>query len=202
VTERRVLLSADGLCVERGGRELFRDLSFQLSPGDFVHLRGPNGAGKTTLLRILAGLSRFSYQGALHRPVPCLYLGHQSAVKSLLSARENLAWHPAGEDSGSVEQIDAALAAVGLYGYEDVPVARMSAGQQRRVNLARLFLSERPLWLLDEPLTAIDTDGSAALIDRLRQHARRGGAVLLTSHQALSDVEELRCIDLSEGGEP
>lgn len=191
-----MLLSASGLSIERGGRQLFRDLSLAVGEGDLVHLRGANGAGKTTLLRILAGLSRHGFEGRVERGAPCLYLGHQSAVKGLLTVRENLAWHPGGDDSGAQARIDAALAAVGLYGYEEVPAARLSAGQLRRVNLARLYLSERRLWLLDEPFTAIDVDGVASLAARLAAHAGAGGAVLLTSHQPVPTDYPVRVIDL------
>jgi heme exporter protein A len=93
------------------------------------------------LLRILAGLSRFGFDGEVSHREPCLFIGHHSAVKGLLTPRENLHWHPAGESFGDDAAIDAALAKVDLYGYEDVPSAQLSAGQQRRVNLARLYLS-------------------------------------------------------------
>jgi heme exporter protein A len=183
------LLSTRGLSAERGGRQLLQALDFDIYPGEIVHLRGANGAGKTTLLRILAGLSPHGFEGEVQRAAACLYLGHHSAVKGMLTPRENLAWHPSGEDFGSAREIDAALAAVGLLGYEEVPAARLSAGQQRRVNLARLYLSRRPLWLLDEPFTAIDVDGVDALSARLAEHAAAGGAVLLTSHQPVMAPE-------------
>ena len=136
------LLAVDSLGLERGGRELFRDLSFEVLPGHLLQIDGPNGAGKTSLIRILAGLSCFGFDGAVSRGSALLYLGHQPAVKALLSPRENLAWHVAGEGNYPDGQIEAALDKVGLCGYEDVPSHALSAGQHRRVNLARLFLSE------------------------------------------------------------
>ncbi|WOJ93980.1 cytochrome c biogenesis heme-transporting ATPase CcmA [Congregibacter variabilis] len=193
------ILEAIDLGIERGGRQLFSGFSFSLSPGDIVHLRGENGAGKTTLLRMLAGLSRYGFDGVVHRHSACLFLGHQSAVKGLLSPRENLHWHPSGESFSEDQAIDEALAQVGLYGYEDVPAAQLSAGQQRRVDLARLYLSQKPLWLLDEPFTAIDTKGMARLQQRFVEHAAAGGAVLLSSHQALDPSVNAQLLDLPTG---
>jgi heme exporter protein A len=191
------LLEARGLGIERSGRCLFSGLDLRLEPGDLVHLRGANGAGKTTLLRILASLSRFGFDGEVRLDRSPLFLGHHSAVKGSLSPRENLSWHPSGESYGDAAAIDAALAAVGLYGYEEVPAAQLSAGQQRRVDLARLYLSQRALWLLDEPFTAIDVQGVARLQERFLSHVTGGGAVLLTSHQALDVDYPVRVVDLS-----
>lgn len=192
-----LLLEAHRLGIERGGRELFRDLSLQVAAGDIVHLRGANGAGKTTLLRILAGLSRHGHDGTVKSSADALFLGHHSAVKGLLSPRENLQWHPSGEAFDDGAAIDAALDAVGLRGYEDVPAAQLSAGQQRRVDLARLYLSRRPLWVLDEPFTAIDVHGVARLQERFLRHVATRGAVLLTSHQALDVDHPVRMVDLA-----
>ncbi|MEM6774952.1 MAG: cytochrome c biogenesis heme-transporting ATPase CcmA [Pseudomonadota bacterium] len=191
------LLSARGLGIERAGRVLFSDLDLDLAAGEIVHLRGANGAGKTTLLRILAGLSRFGYEGAVTRRSEALFLGHHSGVKTLLTPRENLRWHPSGECFDDGEAIDRALEAVGLYGYEDTPAGQLSAGQQRRVDLARLYLSRRLLWLLDEPFTAIDVQGVAHLEERFARHVALGGAVLLTSHQSLDLDHALRVLDLA-----
>ena len=190
------LLEARSLGIERAGRELFRALDLTVRPGEIIHLRGANGAGKTTLLRILAGLSRFGFEGDVERVDDVLFLGHYSAVKSLLTPRENLSLHPSGERFADQEAIDAALEQVDLYGYEDVPAGQLSAGQQRRVNLARLYLSRHRLWLLDEPFTAIDVQGVARLQQRFLQHAGSGGAVLLTSHQALDLDYAVRMVDL------
>jgi heme exporter protein A len=194
-----VLLRARELGLERGGRQLFSGIELQLERGQLVQIEGANGAGKTSLLRILAGLSRYGFSGSVERFAPQLFLGHQSAVKGLLTPRENLAWHVAGEAGFSAEAIDAALAAVNLYGYEDVPSHALSAGQHRRVNLARLFLTRAPLWLLDEPFTAIDRAGVAALEARLLEHLQQGGGVLLTSHQPVAVAYPLLRLDLASG---
>jgi heme exporter protein A len=188
-----------GLCLERGGRELFRDLSFDVRPGHLVQVDGPNGAGKTSLLRILAGLSRYGFEGRVERHCPLLYLGHQSAVKALLTPRENLAWHVAGESVHANAEIEGALSRVGLCGYEDVPSHALSAGQHRRVNLARLYLSRSALWLLDEPFTAIDKGGVSELEKLLVEHVQRGGAVVMTSHQPLRVAYEVTMLSLTEG---
>ncbi|MCB1844827.1 MAG: heme ABC exporter ATP-binding protein CcmA, partial [Halioglobus sp.] len=153
----------------------------------------------TSLLRILAGLSRYGFEGAVTRACIPLYLSHDSAVKGLLTPRENLRWHVSGEGDYSASQIEAALSAVGLYGYEDLPSHTLSAGQHRRVNLARLHLSSSPLWLLDEPFTAIDKSGVSALERLMEQHVARGGAVVLTSHQALAVACPVRELALTAG---
>ena len=193
------LLAAHSISLERGGRELFQNLSFDVLPGHLLQIEGPNGAGKTSLIRILAGLSRYGFDGRVSRHVALLYLGHHPAVKGLLTPRENLAWHVAGESQYSDEQIEVALAKVGLYGYEDVPSHALSAGQHRRVNLARLYLSRCPLWLLDEPFTAIDKTGVLELEALLVRHVEAGGAVVMTSHQALQVSYEVRFLSLVEG---
>lgn len=194
------LLEAEDLGIERGGRTLFSALALRLEPGEIVHLGGENGAGKTTLLRILAGLTRYGFEGSCRRHAECLYLGHHAAVKVLLTCSENLLWHPSGLRVADTEAVASALEAVGLAGYEDVPAGQLSAGQQRRVNLARLFISDSPLWLLDEPFTAIDVNGVASLEARMRAHAQGGGAVLLTSHQPLSAALPVRLLHLERGG--
>ncbi len=204
------MFEALNLSCVRDERTLFSGLSFTLEPGEIVQIEGRNGAGKTSLMRILAGLSsadagEVRWQGVntrrqrdvFHQQL--LYLGHQPGVKSVLTAFENLAFYlsvnrPSGKaDADAIYQ---ALDNVGLLGYEDVTVAQMSAGQQRRVALARLWLSTAPLWILDEPLTAIDKQGVATLINLFEQHAEQGGMVLLTTHQDLQgvsrDVRKLR----------
>jgi len=193
------LLAARELSLERGGRELFRNLSFTVQAGQLLQVDGPNGAGKTSLLRILAGLSRYGYEGHISRHAPLLYLGHHSAVKGLLTPRENLAWHVSGEGVYNDRQIEQALAAVGLYGYEDVPSHALSAGQHRRVNLARLYLSRCPLWLLDEPFTAIDKGGVAELETLMVAHVQAGGAVVVTSHQTLQVGWRVQVLSLTRG---
>jgi heme exporter protein A len=194
------LLAANSLSLRRGGRELFADLSFDIERGQLWQVEGANGAGKTSLLRILCGLSRYGFAGSVQRLAPLLYLGHLSAVKSLLTPRENLAWHAGGDYSASDSAIEDALSRVGLYGYEDVPSHTLSAGQHRRVNLARLYLSQAPLWLLDEPFTAIDRGGVGELEALFDAHVQAGGAVVMTSHQALAVSAAVRTISLTPRG--
>ncbi|MFK8048048.1 MAG: cytochrome c biogenesis heme-transporting ATPase CcmA [Halioglobus sp.] len=192
-------LKVNDLSLERGDRELFNGLSFEVGAGQLIQLEGANGAGKTSLLRILAGLSRYGFDGTVEKSVGLMYLGHQAAVKGLLSPRENLAWHVDGEGERTNKQIEHALAQVGLYGYEDLPAHSLSAGQHRRVNLARLYLSGSPLWLLDEPFAAIDADGITALENLVVDHVNGGGAVILTSHQALSVEIPVHRLSLTGG---
>jgi len=192
-----LLLCAEGLGLERGGRLLFQNLGVRIAAGELVQIEGANGAGKTSLLRILAGLSRHGFEGRVTARAPLLYIGHQSGVKGLLSPRENLQWHVAGEGSPSAVEIERALDTVGLRGYEDVPAHTLSAGQHRRVNLARLYLQQAPLWLLDEPFTAIDRAGVERLQSRFAQHIGGGGAVVLTSHQRLDGALPVRTLSLA-----
>jgi heme exporter protein A len=193
------VLEVHSLSLERGGRQLFTDLSFAVLPGHLLQIEGSNGAGKTSLIRILSGLSRYGFEGSVTRHTPLLYLGHHAGVKALLTPRENLSWHVGGEGDYSNGQIEDALAKVGLYGYEDVPSHALSAGQHRRVNLARLYLSQSPLWVLDEPFTAIDKSGVLELETLLVEHVERGGAVVMTSHQTLQVKYEVRFLSLVEG---
>ncbi|WP_432453597.1 cytochrome c biogenesis heme-transporting ATPase CcmA [Agarivorans sp. QJM3NY_29] len=192
------MLEAIGLCCVREERVLFDNLSFTLNAGDILQVAGPNGAGKTSLLRLLAGLSRpeqgeIHWQGQSINQISdsfhqhCLYLGHHVGVKAELSAVENLQFYLglAGQ-SMSLGQLYDLLARVGLAGLEDEPTAHLSAGQQRRVGLARLWLVERQLWILDEPFTAIDKQGVTYLEAVLKRHAEAGGMILLTTHQTLN----------------
>lgn len=193
------LLSAVGLGCERDDRVLFSALDFSLEAGQLAWIEGPNGSGKTTLLKILSG--QFAeYQGQLYwqgeqldrhaRALrgDLLYLGHHSGVKAGLTALENLAWYQALAEysAPNAEQRRwQALETVGLRGFEDVTVERLSAGQQRRVALARLHLEPRLLWILDEPFTAIDAAGVKQLERWIAQHRDSGGAVMVTTHHPL-----------------
>jgi heme exporter protein A len=193
-----IRLTASDLCLQRGGRQLVENLSLDVAAGELVLVEGANGTGKTTLLRSLAGLSTIGMSGSIERQGKgLLFLGHKPGVKQLLTAVENLAWYC---DSQNLPRagIEPALHKVGLYGYEDVLCQHMSAGQQRRVNLARLYLSEAELWLLDEPFTAIDREGVKALTATILQRVQAGGAIIMTSHQDLPLDYPLRRLVLGQ----
>ena len=178
-----MLLEATQVAIERGDRRLLSDVDFRVSGGEIWQLVGANGVGKTSLLRGLAGVARLGVTGEIRHAGAFLYLGHASALKSSLSPVDNLRWHPASDVTASVGQICEALAAVNLAGYEYRPTGSLSAGQQRRVALARLMLSDAPLWLLDEPFTALDVAGCEWLEACVRRHVNAGGATVFTSHQ-------------------
>lgn len=191
------LLEAVALSCERDWRLLFEQLHFALQPGDMLQISGPNGSGKTSLLRLIAGLRQptsgnillqgqtlAEQRSELARNL--LWIGHAAGIKGLLTAEENLAWLCALHRPASREAIWQALEAVGLRGFEDVPCHTLSAGQQRRVALARLYLADTPpLWVLDEPFTALDKSGVAQLEAHLAGHCERGGVVVLTTHHSL-----------------
>ncbi len=190
-----VLLEARALAMWRGERRLFHDLSLAAVPGRALHVRGPNGCGKTTLLRILCGLLD-PEDGALlvsGQPVrggdPRLralvgYVGHADGLKHELAAAENLRFAAAlaGADPGP--DTHAALARMGLVAVAALEARQLSAGQRRRLALARLPGADRRLWILDEPFTALDSDGIALLAGLLEEALARGVAVIFTSHQA------------------
>ncbi|MDH1211079.1 cytochrome c biogenesis heme-transporting ATPase CcmA [Pseudomonas chengduensis] len=191
------LLEAVALSCERDWRMLFEQLHFALQPGDMLQISGPNGSGKTSLLRLIAGLRQptsgdillqgqalAEQRSELARNL--LWIGHAAGIKGLLTAEENLAWLCALHRPANREAIWQALEAVGLRGFEDVPCHTLSAGQQRRVALARLYLADTPpLWVLDEPFTALDKSGVAQLEAHLADHCERGGVVVLTTHHSL-----------------
>jgi heme exporter protein A len=189
------MLSVHGLTCVRGTRPLFSDVDFSVAPGSWAHVRGANGAGKTSLLRLLAGLSqpdageiRWNGEriGSEDFRRELMYLGHRAAVKEDLSALENLRF--AAEMDGveiSDEQAQDALVRFGLAGREDLPVRFLSAGQKRRVLLARTVTRPAKLWILDEPFTALDVKAVDFLSHLVADHVKAGGMAVLTSHQAI-----------------
>ena len=195
------LISATSLTCIREERLLFEQLHIEISAGDIVQVEGPNGSGKTSLLRILAGLSQpfegdvfFNNQLISHAREEfhqnLLYLGHLPGVKGEMSAVENLhfnlALHGGTDTAINIEQT---LAEVNLSGFEDSLASHLSAGQHRRISLARLYKSTAKIWILDEPFTAIDKQGVHALEQLFKAHIKQGGCVILTTHQDLLTFE-------------
>ncbi|RTE66824.1 cytochrome c biogenesis heme-transporting ATPase CcmA [Amphritea opalescens] len=202
-------LKIENLFCERDERVLFEALCFEVHAGEVIQIEGQNGSGKTTLLRILSGLSShfegdIYWQGehlekcASEYREALLYFGHQPGVKAVLTPRENLHWYASLHPDMALEQLDYALMQVGLTGYEDVPCHTLSAGQNRRVSLARLYLSRAPLWILDEPFTAIDKQGVAAQEALMMAHAEQGGSVILTTHHELAMGDKIRRLNLDQ----
>ncbi|MCH7864271.1 MAG: heme ABC exporter ATP-binding protein CcmA [Proteobacteria bacterium] len=198
----------------RGERTVFAGLGFALAPGDALVLRGPNGSGKSSLLRLMAGLARprdgviqwdgtaiaedpEAHFGRLH------YVGHADPVKAVLTVAENLAFWASlrtGNGGGAAGVSSAALDGLGIGHLAAVPGRFLSAGQKRRVNLARLLTAPAALWLLDEPATALDTAARASLDDVIARHRSDGGMVVLSSHTetALEGARELNLGDFQE----
>ena len=199
------LLALDELTVQRGETPLCEGVTLNLAAGSICHLVGANGTGKTTLLMQLAGLlpvlsGEVVYQGAVSLPVQPLYVSHQLGIHPNLTVAQNLTFllnlygiSPSNAD------IDDALTWVGLQGFETISSSHLSAGQTRRITLARLYLltpEVTPLWLLDEPFTALDVDMVARMEDRLCDFSNAGGAILMTSHQAVGVANQV--LDLSD----
>ncbi|MFK2876730.1 cytochrome c biogenesis heme-transporting ATPase CcmA [Rhodanobacter hydrolyticus] len=185
------LLEAHRLSFHRQDEPVFAPLDFRLHAGELALVEGDNGSGKTTLLRLLAGLLHVSegelrWRGAPLQRDACaneiLFLGHQLGQKHELSPRENLAFAAGLHGCRAGVTPDAALGEVGLRGYEDEPVRRLSAGQKKRAALARLLLQPAALWLLDEPYANLDRQGIALVNRLLERHVAEGGAALASSH--------------------
>ncbi len=204
-TRAEPLLAIEDLTVQRGETPLCARVELQLLAGGICHLIGANGTGKTTLLMQLAGLlpvlkGTISYRGSASLPLQPLYISHQLGIHPNLTVSQNLTFllNLYGI-TPSVNDIDEALAWVGLQGFETVSSSHLSAGQTRRITLARLYLMSvevTPLWLLDEPFTALDVDMVARMEERLQTFAAAGGSILMTSHQAVGVANQV--LDLSE----
>jgi heme exporter protein A len=194
-------VSAVNLACYRGGRGVFAGVSFKLASGEALAVIGRNGAGKSSLLRIVAGLLRLA-EGSLTLdggdPELTLaeqahYLGHQDALKPALSVAENLRFW-AGFLGAKAAAIDPPLEAVGLAALADLPAAYLSAGQRRRLSIARLLVVKRPIWLLDEPMSTLDASAQERLAGFMHAHLADSGLILAATHGALgiAGAQELR----------
>lgn len=194
---RAMELVARDLTCERGGRTVFRDVSFSLKPGQLMQLTGPNGSGKSTLLRLIAGLNEpMTGSLALDGGDPELtigqqahYIAHQEAVKTALTVQENLAFWRGFLGGGDV---GAALAAFDLARLSSYPAGLLSAGQKRRLALARLALVPRALWLLDEPTVGLDAASLARLVTAMAERLATGGMIIAATHVPLGRDPDVR----------
>ncbi|MFT4012974.1 MAG: heme ABC exporter ATP-binding protein CcmA [Paracoccus sp. (in: a-proteobacteria)] len=176
------LLAARDLAVARGGLRVLEGVSFDIGAGQALILRGPNGLGKTTLLRALAGLQPLAGGEVIHAPESMTYAAHADGVKPALTVAENLRFW--AEVFGGAA-LAPALAAMNLAALADRPAGMLSAGQRRRLGLARLMVARRPIWLLDEPTVSLDAASVALFAAMLREHLARGGAAVVVTHADL-----------------
>jgi len=193
------LIAVDLAC-RRGGREVFSGVSFNVGAGELLAITGRNGAGKSSLLRIVAGLirpvdGRLSLDGGnpeLSIAEQVHYLGHQDPVKPSLSVLENLQFWAAFFAGGAIKVHDA-LEAIGLGAIASLPAGYLSAGQRRRLSIARLIAVKRPIWLLDEPTSTLDAAAQQRVAEFMRRHLNEGGLVLVATHSALGlgNIQEL-----------
>lgn len=205
-------IAADGLCVEkvhvwRGDRHVLRGVSLDVHPGELMHVSGPNGTGKTTLLRVVSGLLRpekgsVAWQG---RPITATaseyqavlaYASHEPALKSDLTALENLRFTVGLKRRVTAAELRASLERTGVGTCADLPARVLSAGQRRRVAMARVLAFQADLWLLDEPFANLDASGSALLSALLAEHIGRGGAALVVAHHDLNVPVRTRQLEL------
>ena len=199
------LFASDLTCV-RGGREVFAGLGFSLAEGEALVVTGRNGAGKSSLLRMIAGhvrvaSGRLDIEGGdpeLTTAEQAHYLGHQDALKPSLSVAENLQFWARYLGAGGTAP-EAALCAVGLDGLTDLPAAYLSAGQRRRLSLARLLAVKRPIWLLDEPTSALDAAAQTRLAELMREHLGTGGLIVAATHGPLG-IEGTKELRLGDSG--
>jgi heme exporter protein A len=208
--------AADGLRVEkvhvwRGDRHVLKGLSLEVQSGQLLHVSGPNGTGKSTLLRVLTGLLRPEQgsvtwrgtsiaRGSLPFQSELAYASHEPALKGDLTALENLRFTVALKRRVTVAELRAYLERTGVAGCADLPARVLSAGQRRRVAMARVLACRAPLWLLDEPFTNLDTAGSALVLNLLEEHVGTGGFAVVVAHHALELAAEVCHLKLQVDG--
>jgi len=201
-------LSVSKLSCHRGDRVLFTNIGFSVAAGQALHLVGPNGSGKTTLLRTLAGLTQFD-EGEIRldgTPVADLgddfraqlaYVGHLNGLQPELNIRENLHFQAAlAGSAGGDNEIERAISKVALSSRAHLQTKMLSQGQKRRAALARLFLGGQTIWLLDEPVTALDVESVDVMTSAMREHLDQGGILILTSHQPLELGDRVQKLEL------
>ena len=205
-------ISADGLCVEkvhvwRGDRHVLRGVSLDAHPGELMHVSGPNGTGKTTLLRVVSGLLRpekgsIAWQGrsiaatAAEYQSALAYASHEPALKSDLTALENLRFTVGLKRRVTAAELRSSLERTGVANCADLPARVLSAGQRRRVAMARVLAFRADLWLLDEPFTNLDGSGSSLLSALLAEHVGKGGVALVVAHHDLNVAVQTRQLEL------
>jgi heme exporter protein A len=201
------MLELKKLSCERNDRVLFENLNLLVKSGDVVQICGSNGSGKTSLLRVICGLNDYFTGGVFWKGEmrdsdveafrnDLLFLGHRVGLSRLLSPIENLKWSTGAKTDWSEKDLLQALSRNGLQGSEYQPCFLLSAGQQQRAALSKLYLSNEPMWILDEPFNALDSEAIDMLENLIMKHARRGGIVLVTTHHKLK-IPSLRTVDLS-----
>jgi heme exporter protein A len=205
--------TAVGICVDavhvwRGDRHVLKGVSLTMGPGQLLHVSGPNGTGKTTLLRVICGLLRpelgsVSWRG---RPISSVrseyqaalaYAAHEPALKGDLTALENLRFAVGLKRRVTPGELRASLEQTGVAACADLPARVLSAGQRRRVAMARVLAMDAPLWLLDEPFTNLDAAGTGVLTSLLQSHAQGGGSALVVAHQELAMGCEMSRLELT-----
>ena len=192
-------LVAENLACERNGRLVFSKLTFTIQPGECAELRGSNGSGKSSLLRLLSGLvplasGTLKFKGETDFKTALHLIAHQDAIKNVMTVKENMQFWC---DVMGGASITAALQAFHLEALKDEPAQLLSAGQRRRLTLSRLFLSSRPVWLLDEPMTALDQSTQTVLRAHMTNHLKTAGIVIAATHGDLG-IEPDRVITLGE----
>jgi heme exporter protein A len=204
------LLTTENLECTRDDRLLFSGLAFRLDAGEVLQIEGPNGSGKTSLLRILSGLRRadegaVKWQGEDIRHsredyyANMVYIGHLPCIKNDLTTLENIrVLLDTRSQSATSDRIEQALASVGLAGFEDVAGKALSSGQRRRVLLAFLLLADASLWILDEPLTALDVQGVDLVESMILEHRENGGSVIFTTHHGMQLPCEMKRVNLGK----